>query len=53
MTTKCEQIQEEIDVIKEKLDSLAEIKKPLQQRFTYLKNRLATIKYREVKRKVK
>lgn len=44
--------QEYLD-LKEKIDKLNEEKKPLQKRFTYVRNRISTLKVRESKRKLK
>lgn len=53
MITKLEQLLAERAELKEKLENIDNIRNPLQKRFTYVNNRISTIKVRENKKKVK
>ena len=53
MNTNLNQLIEEQEELKKKLSKIDEERKPLQKRFTYVKNRIATIKYRGSIKKVK
>lgn len=53
MNTRLEQLIQESLELKEKLDKINKERNPLQKRFTYVNNRISTIKIREKKRKVK
>jgi hypothetical protein len=53
MNTNLNQLMQEQYELKGKLSEIEEERKPLQKRFTYVKNRIATIKYRESIKKVK
>jgi hypothetical protein len=53
MHTKLIKLLEEQEELKKKLLKIDEHRKPIQKRFTYVKNRIATIKYRESIKKVR
>lgn len=53
MNTLLEQLIAEQKSLKEILSLIDEQRKPIQKRFTYVKNRISTIKYRESIKKVK
>lgn len=53
MNTKLEQLNKELLELKEKLDKIDKERNPLQKRFTYVRNRISTIKFREKNKKVK
>jgi hypothetical protein len=53
MNTNLNKLLEEQEELKKKLSKIDEERNPLQKRFTYVKNRISTIKTREKKKKVK
>lgn len=53
MNNKIEQLNQEYLELKEKLIKIDKERNPLQKRFTYIRNRISTIKTRENKKKMK